>query len=89
MATNIFTITIQSHHFLSAHGHGNGPFTVVALKLSTLSEIIHVHIAHLHIPITLLSVHETDHNEHYLVSGNCFYDFLKLSKPIILLHING
>ncbi len=89
MAKKHFAITIQSHHFLSAHGHDKGPFTVVALELSTLSEIIHVHISHLHIPITLLSFHETDHNEHYFVSSNCIYDFLKLSKPIILLHING
>ncbi len=57
-------------HFLCAHGHDKGPSTAVALKLSTLSEIIHVHIAHLYIPITLLSVHETDHNEYYIDSGN-------------------
>ncbi len=65
------------------------PSTAIALELSTMSEIIHVHIAHLNIPITRLSVHETDHNSYCLVSGNWFYDFLKLSQPIILLHRDG
>ncbi len=54
-----------------------------------MSEIKHVHIAHFSIPITRLSVHETDHNAYYLVSSNWFYDFLKLSQPIILLHRNS
>ncbi len=54
-----------------------------------MSEITHVHIAHLNIPITGLSILETDHNVYYIVSGNLFYDFLKLSKQIILLHRNG
>ncbi len=76
-------------HFLCEHGHDNGPSTAIALELSTMSEITHVHIAHLNIPITRLSVHETDHNAYYLVSGNWFYDFLKISQPIILLHRNG
>ncbi len=75
-------------HFLCEHGHDKGPPTVVALKLSTMSEITHVHIAHLNIPIIRLSVHETDHNAYYIVSGNWFYDFLKLSQPIMLLHGN-
>ncbi len=76
-------------HFLCEHGHDEGPSTVIALEMSTMSEITHVHIAHLNIPITRLSVHETDHNTYYLVSGNWFYDFLKISQPIILLHRNG
>ncbi len=76
-------------YLLCAHGHDKGPSTAVDLELSTLSEIIHVHIAHLHIPITLLPVHETDHNKYYIISGNWFYDFLKMSQPIILLHRNG
>ncbi len=76
-------------HFLCEHGHNKGPSMAIALELSTMSEITHVHIAHLNIPITRLSVHETDHNAYYLVSGNWFYDFLKISQPIILLHRNG
>ncbi len=55
------------------------------LEFSTISEITHVHITHLNIPITRISVHETDHNAYYLVSFNWFYDFIKLSQPIILL----
>ncbi len=51
-----------------------------------MSEITHVHIAHVNIPITRLSGHETDHNAYYLVSVNWFYDFIKLSQPIILFH---
>ncbi len=54
-----------------------------------MSEITHVHIAHLNIPITSLSVYEIDHNAYYIVSGNWLYDFLKLSQQIILLHRNG
>ncbi len=76
-------------HFLCEHGHDKGLSTTVALELSTMSEIIHVHITHLNIPISRLSVHETDHNAYYIVSGNWFYDFPKLSQPIILLHMNG
>ncbi len=76
-------------HLLCEHGHDKGPSTAVALEPSTMSEITHVHIAHLNIPITRLSVHETDHNAYYIVSGNWFYDFLKISQPIILLHRNG
>ncbi len=76
-------------HFICEYRHDKGPFTTVALELSTMSEIIHVHIAHLNIPITRLSVHEIDHNAYYILSGNWFYDFLKLSQPIILLHRNG
>ncbi len=49
-------------HFLCAQGHDKGPSAAVALELSTLSEIIHVHIVHLHISITLLSVDETTMN---------------------------
>ncbi len=57
-------------HFMCQHEHDKGPSTDIALELSTMSKITHVHIAHLNIPITRLSVHETDHNAHYLVSGN-------------------
>ncbi len=73
-------------HFMCEHEHDKGPSTAIVLVLSTMSEITHVHIAHLNIPITRLSVHETDHNAYYLGSGNWFYDFIKLSQPIILHH---
>ncbi len=76
-------------HFLCEHGHDKGPSTAIALELSTMSEITHVHIAHLNIPITNIPIPETDHNAYYLVSGNWFYDFLKISQLIILLHRNG
>ncbi len=76
-------------HFLCEHGHDKEPSMAIALELSTMSEITHVHIAHLNIPITRLYVHKTDHNAYNLVSGNWFYDFIKLSKPIILLHRDG
>ncbi len=54
-----------------------------------MSEITHVHIAHLNIPITRLSVHKTNRNIYYIVSGNWFYDLLKISQTIILLHRNS
>ncbi len=76
-------------HFMCEHEHDKGPSTAIALELSTMSEITHVHISHLNIPITRQSVHETDHNAYYLVLGNWFYDFIKLSQPIILLHKDG
>ncbi len=76
-------------HFLCEHGHDKGPSTIIALELSTMSEITHVHIAHLNIPIIRQSVRETDNNAYYLVSGNWFYDFLEISHSIILLHRNG
>ncbi len=76
-------------HFLCEHGHDKGSSTAIALELSTISEITHIHIAHLNIPITRLSVNESDHNAYYLVFCNWFYDFLKLSQPIILLHRDG
>ncbi len=76
-------------HLMCQHEHDKGPSTAIALELSTMTEITHVHIAHLNIPITRLSVHETDHNAYYFVSGNWFYDFIKLSQPIILLHRDG
>ncbi len=41
-------------HFLCEHD--KGPSTAVAHELSTMSEITHVHIAHLNIPITRLSL---------------------------------
>ncbi len=76
-------------HFMCEHEHDKGHSTTIDLELSTMSEITHIHIAHLNIPITRLSVYETDHNAFYLVSGNWFYDFIKLSQPIILLHRDG
>ncbi len=77
-------------HFMCQHENDKGPSTAIALELSTMSEITHVHITHLNIPITRLSVHETDNNAYYLVSTNGFYDFIKLSQPIIiLLHRDG
>ncbi len=76
-------------YFMCQHEHDQGPYMASALELSTMFEITHIHIAHLSIPITRLSVHETDHNVYYLVSGNWFYDFIKLSQPIILLHRDG
>ncbi len=68
-------------HFLCAHGHYKGPSAVVALELCTLSDIIHVHIAHLHIPITLLSVHETNHNEYYIFEI-CLFQRFKLRRIV-------
>ncbi len=47
-------------HFLCEHGHDKGPSMAIALELSTMSEITHIHIAHLNIRITRLSVHETN-----------------------------
>ncbi len=76
-------------YFFGAHGHDKGPSTAIAIELSNLSEIIDVNIAHVNIPITLFSVHNTDHHDYHVVSGNWFYDFLKISRPIILLHRNG
>ncbi len=52
-----FRIYQTTTHFLYEHGHDKGPSTAIALELSTMSEITHVHIAHLNIPITRLSVH--------------------------------
>ncbi len=49
-------------HFLCEHGQDKGPSAAIALELSTLPEITHVHIAHLNILITRLSILETDHN---------------------------
>ncbi len=76
-------------HFMCEHEHDKGPSMAIALELSTMSEITHVHIAHLNILITRLFVYETDPNAYYLVSGNWFYDFINLSQPIILLHMDG
>ncbi len=76
-------------HFLCEYGHDKGPSCAIALELGNLEDITHVHIAHLNIPITRLSVRECDHNAYYIVSGNLFYNFLKLSSPIVLLHRNG
>ncbi len=73
----------------SEYGHDKGPSMAIALELRTMSEITHVHITHLNIPITRLSVHEIDHNAYYLISGNWFYNFIKLSQPIILLHTDS
>ncbi len=61
-------------HFLGEHKHDKGPSMA---------------IAHVNIPITRLSVHETDHNAYYLMSGNWSYEFIKLSQTIILLHRDG
>ncbi len=88
MATDNSIATIQPN-ISYVHTDMTRPSAAVALELSTLSESIHVHITHLRIPITLLSVHENDHNEYYIVSGNWIYDFLKISQSIILLHTNG
>ncbi len=68
-----------STHFMCEHEHDKGRSMAIALEFCTMSEITHVHISR-------LSVHNTDHNTYYLVSGNWFYDFIKLSQPIILLH---
>ncbi len=51
-------------HFLCEHEHDKGRSATIALELSTLSEITHVHIAHINIPINRLSILETDHNEY-------------------------
>ncbi len=68
------------------HGHDRGPSTAIAIELSNLTEIVNVHIAQVKIPITLLSVHDADHHDYHVMSGNWLYDFLKLSKPIFLIH---
>ncbi len=39
-------------HFMCQHEHDKGPSKAIALELSTMLEITHVHIAHLNIPIT-------------------------------------
>ncbi len=49
-------------HFMCEHEHDKGSSMAIDLELSTMSEITHVHIAHLNILITRLSVHETDYN---------------------------
>ncbi len=36
-------------HFMCEHEHDKGPSTAIALELSTMSKITHVHIAHLNI----------------------------------------
>ncbi len=61
-------------------------WTVIAIELSNLTEIVNLHIAQVKIRITLLSVHDADHHDYHVVSGNWLYDFLKLSKPIFLIH---
>ncbi len=73
-------------HFHRIHGHGRGPSTAIAIELSNLTEIMNVYIAQVKIPITLLSVHDTDHHDYHFVSGNWLYDFLILLKPIFLIH---
>ncbi len=43
-------------HFMFQHEHDKGPSTAIALELSTMSEITHIHVAHLNFRITRLSV---------------------------------
>ncbi len=76
-------------YFYCMHGHDKGPSAAVVIELSNLSEITHVHIAHINVPITLLFVHDTDHRDYHIVLGNWLYDFLKISKLIILIHRDG
>ncbi len=59
-------------YFYCMHGHDKGPSAAVAIELSNLSEIIHVHIAHIKVHITLLSVLDTDHHDYHVVLGNWF-----------------
>ncbi len=73
-------------HFHRMHGHDKGPSTAIAIELSNLSEIVNIHTTQVKIPITLLSVHDANHHDYHVASGNWFYDFLKLSKPIFLIH---
>ncbi len=68
------------------HGHDRRPSTAIAIELSNLIEILNVHIAQVKIPITLHSIHDADHHDYHVVSENWLYDFLKLSKPIFLIH---
>ncbi len=56
------------------HGHDKGPLTAIAIELSNLSEIVNVQVK---IPITLLPVHDVDHHDYHVVSGNWFYDFFE------------
>ncbi len=58
----------------------------IAIELSNLSEIVNVHIVLVEVPITLLSVHDADHYDYQIVSGNWIYHFLKISKPIFRIH---
>ncbi len=44
-----FRIYQTTTHFLCEHGHDKGPSTAVALELSTMLEINHVHFANLNI----------------------------------------
>ncbi len=74
------------YHFTVYIGHEKGPSTTIAIELSNLSEIVNVHIAQVKVPITLLSVHDADHYDYHVVSGNWIYHFLKISKPIFLIH---
>ncbi len=67
-------------------GHDKCHSTAIAIELSNLSEIVTVHIAQVKIPMTLLSVHNADHHDYHVVSGNWIYNFLKISKPIFLIH---
>ncbi len=47
-----------------------GPSTAIAIELSNLSEIVNFHIAQVKIQITLLSVHDANHHDYHVVSGN-------------------
>ncbi len=51
------------------HGHDRGPSTAITIELSNLTEIVNVHIAQVTIPITLLSVHDSEHYDYHVVIG--------------------
>ncbi len=72
-------------HFHCVHGHDRGPLTVIAIEFNNLLEIVNVHIAQVKLPFRLLSVHDANHHDYHVVSGNWLYDFLKLFKPIFII----
>ncbi len=67
------------------HRREKGPLMAIAIELSNLSEIVNVHIAQVKISITLLPVHDVEHHDYHIVSGNWIYHFLKISKPIFVI----
>ncbi len=73
-------------HFSRICGQDIRPLTDIAIEFSNLSEIVNIHIAQIKIPITLLSVHDAEAYDYHITLGNRIYDFLKISKPIFLIH---
>ncbi len=72
--------------FFEIEEHDKGSITTIVIEFSNMSEIVNVKIAQLRIPITLLSVHNVEEHVYHIMSGNWIYYFLKLSKPIFVMH---